>query len=75
MVFVTVRGNARFNTVCVFAQPREVGQHQVDAMHVGIGKHESTVNKQQAIVLLDRHAVSADLAKTSEENNANWRCH
>jgi hypothetical protein len=44
-------------------------------MHVGIGKHESTVNKQQAIVLLDHHAVSTDLAETSEENNANWRCH
>jgi hypothetical protein len=75
VVFVTVCGDTGFNAICVFAQPREVGQHQVDAMHVGIGKHESTVNKQQAIVLLDHHAVSTDLAETSEENNANWRCH
>jgi hypothetical protein len=75
VVFVTVRGNACFNAICVFAQPREVGQHQVDAVHVGIWEHESAVNKQQAIVLLNHHAVSTDLAETSEENNANWRCH
>jgi hypothetical protein len=44
-------------------------------VHVGIWEHESAVNEQQAIVLLNHHAVSTDLAKTSEENNANWRCH
>ena len=75
VVFVTVRCNACFNAVSVFAQPREVGQHQVNTVHVGIGKHETTVNEQQAIVLLDDHAVSADLAETAQEDNANWRCH
>jgi hypothetical protein len=75
VVFVTVCGNACFNAVCVFAQPREVGQHQVDAVHVGVREHEPAVNEQQAIVLLNHHAVSTDLAETSEENYANWRCH
>jgi hypothetical protein len=75
MVFVAVRCNTSFNAICVFTQPREVGQHQVDAVHVGIGEHESAVNEQQAIVLLDDHAVSADLAETAQEDNANWRCH
>ena len=60
-----MRSNTCFNAVCVFAQPREVGQHQVDAVHVGIGKHESAVNEQQAIVLLNHHAVSTDLAETA----------
>jgi hypothetical protein len=60
-----VRCNACFNTICVFAQPREVGQHQVNTVHVGIWKHETAVNEQQAIVLLDHHAVSADLAETA----------
>ena len=75
VVFMSVRCNACFNAVCVFAQPREVRQHQVDAVHVGIWEHKSAVNKQQAIVLLNHHAVSTDLAETSEENDANWRCH
>ena len=75
VIFVTVCGDTCFNAVCVFAQPREVGQNQVDAVHVGIGEHESTINEQQAIVLLNHHAVSTDLAETSEENNADWRCH
>jgi hypothetical protein len=44
-------------------------------VHVGIGEHQSAVNEQQAIVLLDDHAVSADLAETTQEDNANWRCH
>jgi hypothetical protein len=75
VVFVTVRRNTGFNAISVFAQPREVGQYQVDAVHVGVWKHESAVNKQQAIVLLDHHAVSADLAETAQKDNANWRCH
>jgi hypothetical protein len=75
VVFVTVRCNACFNAVSVFTQPREVGQHQVNAVHVSIGEHQSAVNEQQAIVLLDDHAVSADLAETTQEDNANWRCH
>jgi hypothetical protein len=75
MVFVSVRCNACFNAICVFTQPREVWQHQVDAVHIGVWEHESAVNKQQAIVLLNHHAVSADLAETAQEDNANWRCH
>ena len=75
MVFMTMRCNARFNAVCVFAQPREVGQHQINSVHVGVWEHETAVNKQQAIVLLNDHAVSADLTETAQEDNANWRCH
>jgi hypothetical protein len=25
--------------------------------------------------VLDDHAVAADFAEATEENNANWRCH
>jgi hypothetical protein len=44
-------------------------------VHIGVWEHESAVNEQQAIILLNHHAVSTDLAETSEEDNANWRCH
>jgi hypothetical protein len=57
--------NACFYAVCVFAQPRKVGQYQVNAVHVGVWEHKSAVNEQQAIVLLDHHAVSTDLAETA----------
>ena len=44
------------------AQPSEVGQYKVDAMHIGVGEHETTVDEQDFIVLLDRHAVTANFA-------------
>ena len=50
-------------------------------MHIGIGKHQPAIDEQDALILptlraallrhlLDGHAVAADLAETTEENNA-----
>ena len=75
VILVPMSRDAGLDAVGVFAQPCEVGKHQVDAVHVGVGKHEPAVDEQQAIVLLDDHAVAADFAEATEENNANWRCH
>ena len=57
----------------VVAQVREVGQHEVDAVHVGIGEHQPAVDEQDvagiAAALLDRHAVAADLTQPAEEDD------
>jgi hypothetical protein len=62
MIFVAMSCNTRFNAVRIFTQVREVWQHQVDAVHVCIGKHQTTIDKEQPIVLLDHHAVATYLA-------------
>ena len=65
MVFVTVRGNDTLDAIRVLAQPREVGKHQIDAVHVGIGEHQSDVDQEHPALLFDGHAVAADLAETA----------
>jgi hypothetical protein len=62
MIFVSVCCYATHNALGIFAQPSEVGQHKVDAMHIGVGKHEPAVDEQDFIVLLNGHAVTADFA-------------
>ena len=65
------------DAVGVLAQVGEVGQHEVDAVHVGTGEHQPAVDEQDAAVvadaLLDRHAVAADLPEPAEEDDADRR--
>ena len=75
VVLVTVGDDAAFDARRVLAQPREVGEHEVDAEHVGVGEHEAAVEQQDAAVLLERRAVAADLAETAEEGDADRVSH
>ncbi len=50
VVLVAVGGDAALDAVGVLAQPREVGQHQVDAEHVGVGEHQPAVEQHDAAV-------------------------
>ena len=52
MVFVAVCCNATNDAIFVFNKKREVRQHQINSVHVCIWEHESTVNKQEFVVLL-----------------------
>jgi hypothetical protein len=75
VVLVAVGGDERDDAVGVLAQVGEVGQDQVDAVHVGFGEHEAAVDEHDRAVgssgaLLDRHAVAADLAEATEEDDA-----
>ena len=65
MVFVTMSCYTSNNAFAVLNQKCEVWKHQVDAVHVGIGKHKSTVDEQQLVVLLEHHAVATNLAETA----------
>jgi hypothetical protein len=47
VVLVAVGGHARLDAVGVLAQVREVGEDEVDAVHVGVGEHEPAVDEQQ----------------------------
>ena len=67
----------RVDAVGVLAQVREVGQHEVDAVHVGAGEHQPAVDEQDPAVvadaLLDGHAVAADLPEPAEEDEPDGR--
>jgi hypothetical protein len=65
MVFVTMSCYATNNAFAILNQECEVWKYQVDAVHVGIGKHESAVDEQQLVVLLEHHAVATNLAETA----------
>ena len=68
MVLVAVGEDDRLDRVGVVAQVREVGQHQVDAGHVGVGEHDPAVEDDDPAVDLDARAVAADLAEAAEED-------
>ena len=75
VVFVAMSGHHGHDVVGALAQPREVGQHKVDAMHVGVGEHEAAVDEKDLALLLDGHAVAADLTETAEEDDAYGSSH
>ncbi len=71
MVLVAVGEDHRLDPIGVVAQIGEVGEHQIDAGHVGIGEHDPAVEDDDASVDLDAGAVAADLAEAAEEDDAN----
>ena len=46
VVLVRVGEQDRLDPVGVLAQVREVGQHEIDAGHVGVGEHDPAVDEQ-----------------------------
>jgi hypothetical protein len=62
VVLVTVGEHDRVHPVAPFDQPAKVRQDDVDAVHGGLGEHESRVHHHDAAVLFYRRAVSSDLA-------------
>ena len=79
VVLVAVGGDDGDDAPGVLAQVREVGEHEVDAVHVRVGEHQPAVDEQDLAIgtvarrtaaELDRHAVAADLAEAAEEDDA-----
>ena len=70
VILVRVREDDRLDAVCVFAQIREVRQDEIDARHVGIGKHDPAVDDQYATVDLEAEAIPAYLAEAAEEHDS-----
>ena len=70
VILVAVGRDAAVDAMRVLAEVREVGKHEVDARHVGLGEHEAAVEEHDAPVDLDAGAVAPDLAEASEEDDA-----
>ena len=69
VVLVAVGKHDAVDPVGVLVQVGEVGQHQVDAGHVGLGEHDPAVEDEDPPVDLDAGAVAADLAQAAEEDD------
>ncbi len=63
------------DAVGVLAQPREVREDEVDAEVLELGEHQPAVEEQELVVLLEHHAVAADLAEAAEERDGDGRRH
>ena len=66
---VSVSGNTTNDAFCIRSQPGEVRENQIDTVHVRLREHEPAIEHQQFVVLLQDHAVTADLTKTTEKIN------
>ncbi len=71
VVLVAVSGHAPDDAVLVLDEVGEVGQNEVDAVHVRVREHETAVDDEQASLLFHHQAVAADLPETTEEDETN----
>ena len=70
VILVSVRKQDPADAVLVCLQVGDIGNDQVNARHIVIGKAETAVNDDQIIVVFDDGHVFADLAQPSERNDA-----
>jgi hypothetical protein len=72
VILMAVRQHAADDLVGPFVHPREVGQNNVDAEHVVVGKHEPAVEQQDLVLVLERRAVASDLSQAAQERDFQW---
>ena len=70
VVLVPVGQDDPVDPIPAVVQVGELGQHQVDAGHVGVGEHDAAVEDDDPAVDLDAGAVATDLSQTAEEDDA-----
>ena len=70
VVLVAVGDDDRLDVVDAVAQVREVGQHEVDAHHLGRREPQAGVDHDDAVLVLDDRHVLADLAQPAERQDA-----
>ena len=75
VVFVRVGEQDRLDAIGVLTQVGEVGKHEVDAGHVGVGEHDPAVDEQDPLVDLDAAAVAPDLAQPAQKDDADRVAH
>ena len=75
VVLVGVGQQDRLDPVGVLAQVGEVGKHQIDAGHVGVGEHDPAVDEQDSLVDLDATTVAPDLAQPAQKDDADRVTH
>ena len=73
MVLVGVGEEGGLDPIGVLTEIGEIGEHEVDPGHVGLGEHDPAVDHQDAIVDLEAEAIAADFAQPAEEDDLDGR--
>ena len=73
VVFVSVGQDDAVHSIGTLLEPGKVRQDQVDAVHRGLGKHQPGIYDEESTLLLENHAVPANLTETAEEVNLDGR--
>ncbi len=71
VVFVAVRDQQRAQLRGPLAHVREIVDHDVDAIHLVVGKHESAVDDDHILIGLDHRHVAADLSAAAKRDDSN----
>ena len=74
-LYLRVGEEGGLHPVGVLTQVGEVGKHEVDAGHLGLGEHDPAVDDEDAVVDLEAEAVAADLAEPAEEGDLDGLSH
>lgn len=70
MVLVPMSEENPVHAIALRKQPAEVGVPDVDA-HVVVGEGRAAINDDDAVRLLKREAIHADLAQAAEGDDSN----
>ncbi len=70
MILVGVSDQEGADLLSVLAQVGDVGDHQIDPEHLLIGEHESTVDDDDVVAILEDVHVLADLPHASEGDDS-----
>ena len=70
VVLVAVGEDDAAHPLATLDQPAHIGDHQVDAEHLGLGEHQAGVDDHDVLAAFDREEVAADLTEPPEGHEA-----
>ncbi len=73
VVLVAVRQHERANAPAIRIEHVQVGNDEVDAEQLGLGKHDAGIDEDSGIAAGDEHHVHAELAQPAERNDIQHR--
>ena len=66
MVLVTVGENQATNVLTILKKESEIGNDDVDAQHVGVGKHHSGVDDDNIVTVSDGMTIHTKVTQAAE---------
>jgi hypothetical protein len=66
VVFMAVGEEYAANLVAFFPEAGNIRNYQIDTEHMGFRKHESAVDNDDIIAMLEEHHIEADFAQPTE---------
>ena len=74
MVFMSVRNKEAAKLLLIFYEIGNVGNDEIDAVHIVLGKTEAAVNNDHILSVLQNGHVFSDFIQTAQRNNFQFIC-